>query len=64
MVDAFKSLVYEDGTEELEKSKLIVTSMDPRRNSDYLHLDWNKKSNVGCYKLGNDKISSTIEARY
>jgi len=64
MVDALKSIVNEDGTEELEKSKWIVTGMDPRISSNYLHLDWTEKSNVGSHQLGNDKIGSAIKTRY
>jgi len=47
MVDALKSFIDEDGTEELEKGKWTVTSMDPRRSPDYIHLDWIEESNVG-----------------
>lgn len=64
MVDALKSLVDEDRTEELEKSKRIIASMDPRRGSNYIHLDRIEKSDVGSNQLGNDQISCALKTRY
>lgn len=64
MVNALKSLIYEDGVEKLEKSERAVTSMDTRGSSDYLYVNRIEKPDVGSHQLGNDKISSAIKARY